>query len=58
MIGPPPPMYFDMRRRFDVRRDDDRADDEQRDRAELHVGRQVVARAEQLHTGRTEAINP
>ena len=47
MIGPAAAGELRDRRRVDVRRHDDGADDQRGDRAELHVRREVVARAEQ-----------
>ena len=47
MIGPPPPANWRERRHLQLRVDDDDADDEQRDGADLHVRAEVVARAEQ-----------
>ena len=47
MIGPPPPVNWRERRHLQLRVDDDDADDQERDRADLQERAEIVARAEQ-----------
>ena len=58
MIGPPPRGELRERRHLQLGVDDDDADDQQRDRADLHERAEVVARASSSQTGSTEATKP
>ena len=58
MIGPPPRGELRDGRHLQLGVDDDDADDEQRDRADLHVRAEIVARASSSQTGSTEAMKP